>query len=81
MRTLIATLSFLLLGNAPLLFGSEWQSGSTMVYISTGEYAKSYHSNDNCYTIKRCKEEGHLKRITLEEAKKMGRKPCKVCYR
>ena len=52
--------------------------GST-VYISTGNKAYAYHSKKNCRTIKHCVEEGHVKELLLEDAIKMGRKPCKVC--
>ena len=52
----------LLLNAAFLFMGSHLQQGDTMVYISTGPYAKSYHCRLNCHTIKRCVEEGHYKK-------------------
>ena len=53
----------------------------TKVYISTGSAAYAYHAKKTCRSLKRCNEEGHVKVITLEEAKQKGRTPCKICYR
>ena len=74
-------LKTLLLSTGFLFMGSHLQQGDAMVYISTGPYAKSYHCRLSCHTIKRCAEDGHYKKITLEEAQQMGRKPCGVCYK
>ncbi len=53
----------------------------TTVYISTGTSAYAYHAKKSCSRLKKCNEEGHVKAVSLEEAKSMGRKPCKVCYK
>ena len=79
LKTLLITLTLLFLGVSPPADASS-QQGTTMVYISTGKYAKSYHATDRCYTIRRCGSEGHVKRVSLVQAQQMGRKPCKVCY-
>ena len=57
------------------------QNDNTTVYISTGNLAVVYHSKISCRTIKRCISEGHVKKITLQEAKEMGRLSCTVCYK
>ena len=48
------------------------------VYVCTGKYSKSYHNNLKCRGIKACKSE--VKTISLAEAQKSHRKPCKLCY-
>ena len=78
LKTLFLTLTFFLLGAT---VDATSQSGTTMVYISTGNSAYAYHAKLECRTIKRCVAEGHWKKITLAEAQKMGRKPCGVCYK
>ena len=52
----------------------------TTVYISTGSSAYAYHSRKSCRALKRCVEEGHVKSVSLEKAKSMGRRACKICY-
>ncbi|WEV37170.1 hypothetical protein [Lactobacillus sp. ESL0677] len=47
------------------------------VYIAT-MHGKKYHSSRNCRTLKRSR--GHIKKISLSRAKKLGYTPCKVCY-
>jgi len=50
----------------------------TQVYICTGKYAKSYHATTSCRGMKACK--GEIKKVSLSEAQKAGRKPCGYCY-
>lgn len=52
---------------------------NTKVYISTGNKAVAFHYKKTCRTIKRCNSEGHVREVSLQEAKDMGRRPCKVC--
>ncbi len=63
------------------LFTSNSLEQQTTVYISTGSTAYAYHSKKSCSRLKRCNEEGHVEAVTLEKAKSMGRRPCKVCYK
>ena len=62
------------------LASSVSSNNNDTVYISKGKSAYAYHMTQSCRTLKRCKKEGHVVAISLEKAKKMGRKPCKVCY-
>ena len=64
-----------------VFFGRHTANQVTTVYISTGYSAYSYHARQSCRTLKRCNEEGHVKAVTLEEARSMGRRPCKICYK
>ena len=63
------------------LFTQNISDDNPTVYISTGKAAYAYHARQSCKTLKRCVEEGHVRAVTMEEAKGMGRRPCKVCYR
>ncbi len=62
------------------LFTAGSLEQNTTVYISTGSSAYAYHARQSCRSLKRCNEEGHVKAVTLETAKRMGRRPCKICY-
>lgn len=53
-------------------------AGDSYVYICTGPQSKKYHKTDKCRGLNKCS--GTIKKITLEEAKKIGRTPCKICY-
>jgi hypothetical protein len=52
---------------------------SNMVYICTGRYARAYHNTTDCRGIRACKAE--IRTVTLEEAQKIGRTPCRYCYK
>ena len=47
------------------------------VYICQGSKSVCYHVTPDCYGLRKCSTQ--LKEISLDEAKKMGRRPCKVC--
>ena len=47
------------------------------VYIRTGSQAEVYHKKENCRGLSRCSDE--IIPITVSEAEKMGRRPCKIC--
>lgn len=51
---------------------------SHYVYVCTGSYSKCYHKTSECEGLKYCSKE--IKKVTLDEALKMNRKPCKYCY-
>lgn len=52
------------------------EQSKVIVVMSSGSYA--YHKTRNCSAVKKAKHP--VKEVTLDEAKKMGRKPCKICY-
>jgi hypothetical protein len=47
------------------------------VYICTGSSSKRYHSKKNCRGLSNCG--GTIKELTIEQAEKQGRTPCKIC--
>ncbi|WP_277130837.1 hypothetical protein [Lactobacillus sp. ESL0703] len=47
------------------------------VYIAT-KSGKKYHTSRSCPTLRRSK--GHIKKISLSRAKRLGYTPCKVCH-
>ena len=53
-------------------------STDNYVYICTGSYSKCYHKTDKCEGLEYCSKE--IKKISMQEAKEMNRKPCKYCY-
>lgn len=53
-------------------------SESQMVYICTGPQSRVYHKYDDCKGLSKCSEE--IKKITLDKAKSMKRRACKLCY-
>ena len=51
---------------------------ATYVYVCTGPYAKKYHSHENCTGLNACS--GEKVKITLEQAERNGKTPCKTCF-
>ena len=49
------------------------------VYVCEGPKSVVYHRSDNCSGLSRCSTMTY--KVTLEEAVKMGRRPCKIEYR
>ena len=49
------------------------------VYICEGKYSKVYHKSNDCRGLSNCSTK--IYKVTLEEAVKMGRRPCKIEYR
>ncbi len=49
------------------------------VYICEGPYSKVYHRSNECRGLSNCSTK--IYKVTLEEAVKMGRRPCKIEYR
>lgn len=66
-------LSMLLLG---LMLSSNVSSQKVWVCMSSG--AECYHKERKCKGLCNCRKT--IKEVTLEEAKEMGRRPCKMCY-
>lgn len=49
------------------------------VWICTGKSSHAYHSTSECYGIQSCRSK--KKKISLEDAKAMGRTPCHYCHK
>ena len=47
------------------------------VFVVMSKSAVAYHSTVQCRAVKNAKHP--VKEVSLEEAKKMGRKPCGIC--
>jgi hypothetical protein len=50
----------------------------TSVYICTGKSSERYHRTESCNGLNACKAQ--VKSVSLKEAQRMGRTPCKICY-
>lgn len=62
------------------LFGiASTNNSEVKVYICQGSWSECYHKTKDCEGLERCTT--NLREITLEEAKKMGRRPCGYCYK
>ena len=48
------------------------------VYVVMSNTAYAYHSNKDCKGLRNATHE--IRQVTVEEAEKMGRHPCKICY-
>ena len=51
---------------------------SNGVYICTGPRSKVYHKNKRCKGLRRCS--GEIKLVSLDEAKRLHRRECRICY-
>ena len=49
------------------------------VYVVMSNNAYAYHKTKDCSAVKKATHK--VKEVSLEEAEKMGRKPCKICYK
>lgn len=49
------------------------------VFICTGGKSTKYHKTATCRGLSRCS--GQIKKITIDDASKMGRTPCSICYK
>jgi hypothetical protein len=49
------------------------------VYLCEGPASKVYHASPDCRGLSRCSTK--IYKVTLAEAQKMGRRPCKIEYR
>lgn len=73
MRTIILAIAFAVGAMVPA------QAPQTnYVYICTGPSATTYHKTDECKGLNKCSRE--IKMVSIDKAKKMGRRPCKFCY-
>ena len=65
----------------PVLFTNVERKDDTeaqMVYVCTGKSATTYHKTNKCRGLSRCS--GDIKQVTIEKAKSMNRRACKICY-
>lgn len=53
------------------------EQNPTYVYICTGSSSVAYHSHPNCKGLRNCK--ASVKKVTMAEAERMNRRPCKIC--
>jgi hypothetical protein len=49
------------------------------VYLCEGPASKVYHASPDCKGLSRCSTK--IYKVTLDEAVKMGRRPCKIEYK
>ena len=49
------------------------------VYICTGYKSKRYHKKETCKELDHCS--GQILNVTIEDAHKIGRTPCRYCYK
>jgi len=49
------------------------------VYLCEGPYSKVYHKSQDCRGLSHCSTK--IVKVTLDEAIKQGRRPCKIEYR
>ena len=71
------------------LFLSGFISAETHLFVDANEQTKvivvmsgnayAYHKTRDCTAVKKATHK--VKEVTLEEAKEMGRRPCKICFK
>ncbi len=81
MKKSVLVLLFLLAGwlATPAVEVQPLNSGDVMVYICTGSSSKRFHRTTRCRGLDNCK--GSVIKVTLAEAKRKHRTPCKLCYK
>ena len=62
-----------------LPLATQNKSSTTYVYICTGKSAYSYHRTDVCSGLNNC--HARIKRVSIDYAESIKRKPCKKCYK
>lgn len=72
--SLIVSASFFAVG-----VGMTSCGDAAKVYICTGPKARVYHKTDECRGLDRCS--GDVESVSLEQAKGMGRRECRICYK
>lgn len=60
------------------LFGIMPTRDGKQVYICTGPQSEVYHKTDDCMGLNRCR--GEIKALTRQDAEKLGRRECRICY-
>lgn len=59
--------------------GTECDVRERTVYICDSSSAERYHKTKDCRGLRNCRH--GIKEITLAEAERLGRTPCKICYK
>ena len=72
---IFALASFIYKADKPSSSDSE---KSKTVWICTGKHSECYHKSKSCKGLGSCK--ASIKEVSLEEAERMKRRPCKLCY-
>ena len=60
-----------------ICFAANTQKEPKKVYICQGSRSECYHMQKDCKGLEYCTT--NLKEVTIDQAKKMGRRPCKFC--
>lgn len=55
---------------------SSFTVHQSIVYVCKGPLSKVYHQRENCNGLSKCSTQ--IYKISVEEAKKMGRRMCKI---
>ncbi len=64
-------------GASPASTSTTTERVPKKVYICTGKSAKVYHYDRDCKGLNACK--ASIKKVDIDVAKEMGRRPCKMC--
>jgi len=56
---------------------SKTNADAQLVYVCISNTSYRYHSF-KCWGLEKCTHE--IRRMTIAEAEKMGKTPCKICY-
>ncbi len=75
---LILGLSLILTSSVSHTDDTSGSEKEKLVWICTGRSSECYHSDKSCKGLNSCRAE--KKEVTLEYAKDLGRRPCKMCY-
>ena len=73
-----ALVLFFAMGGASVSKEKPTREVSQIVYICTGPKAETYHKSKDCRGLNRCS--GSIRAISLDKAKEMRRRACKICY-
>jgi hypothetical protein len=87
LRILFPVLLAILIGSSGIILFSSFNSvrsnnevrQETNVYICVSKNAVAYHVNQNCRGLNKCTHE--IKNVTVDKAKSMGYRACKICSR
>lgn len=77
MRKLLLLLACIAISGATPASTSTTERLPEKVYICTGKSAKVYHYDRDCKGLNACK--ASIKKVDIDVAIEMGRRPCKIC--
>lgn len=78
MKKYILILIMLLLATT-ITFGESSRSAEETVYVVMSSSSYAYHRTRSCSAVKKATHT--VKEVTLSEALRMNRRPCKLCYK